>query len=355
MGKGASPSPLFFALGVMGPMADIEQINRQALEAIAAASTPEALEALRVSLLGKQGSVTALLKGLGALPAEERKAAGAGINEVRDALGKMLAERRQVLEDAALDARLASEAIDVTLPGRDAGRGGVHPISRTIERIADIFGRLGYERAEGPEIEDDWHNFEALNFPPHHPARAMHDTFYFGDGRLLRTHTSGVQVRYMGGHVAAGKSGPLRMIALGKVYRSDSDQTHSPMFHQCEGLLVDERANFADLKGTLAEFVRAFFERDFEMRFRPSYFPFTEPSAEVDIAWQQPDGSTRWLEVLGCGMVHPNVLRNVGIDPEKYTGFAFGMGVERLAMLRYGVTDLRAFFENDVRFLRQFA
>lgn len=355
MGKGASPSPLFFALGVMGPMADIEQINRQALEAIAAASTPEALEALRVSLLGKQGSVTALLKGLGALPAEERKVAGAGINKVRDALGKTLAERRQVLEDAALDARLASEAIDVTLPGRDAGRGGVHPISRTIERIADIFGRLGYERAEGPEIEDDWHNFEALNFPPHHPARAMHDTFYFGDGRLLRTHTSGVQVRYMGGHVAAGKSGPLRMIALGKVYRSDSDQTHSPMFHQCEGLLVDERANFADLKGTLAEFVRAFFERDFEMRFRPSYFPFTEPSAEVDIAWLQPDGSTRWLEVLGCGMVHPNVLRNVGIDPEKYTGFAFGMGVERLAMLRYGVTDLRAFFENDVRFLRQFA
>lgn len=331
-------------------MADIEQINRQALADIAAASTPEALEALRVSLLGKQGSVTALLKGLGALPPAERKEAGAGINRVRDALGKALSERRQVLEDAALDARLALETIDVTLPGRDPGRGGLHPVSRTIERIADIFGRLGYERADGPEIEDDWHNFEALNFPPHHPARAMHDTFYFGDGRLLRTHTSGVQVRYMGEHRP-----PLRMIALGKVYRSDSDQTHSPMFHQCEGLLVDERANFADLKGTLAEFVRAFFERDFDMRFRPSYFPFTEPSAEVDIAWQQPDGSTRWLEVLGCGMVHPNVLRNVGIDPEKYTGFAFGMGVERLAMLRYGVTDLRAFFDNDVRFLGQFA
>ncbi|MGO1720228.1 MAG: phenylalanine--tRNA ligase subunit alpha [Luteimonas sp.] len=341
-------------------MGDIEQINRQALADIAAASTPEALEALRVSLLGKQGRVTALLKGLGALPADERKAAGAGINKVRDALGKALAERRQVLEDAALDMRLASETIDVTLPGRDPGRGGLHPVSRTIERIADIFGRLGYERAEGPEIEDDWHNFEALNFPPHHPARAMHDTFYTaddgraddgsGDRRVLRTHTSGVQVRYMGTHKP-----PLRMIALGKVYRSDSDQTHSPMFHQCEGLLVDERANFADLKGTLAEFVRAFFERDFQMRFRPSYFPFTEPSAEVDIAWQQPDGSTRWLEVLGCGMVHPNVLRNVGIDPEKYTGFAFGMGVERLAMLRYGVTDLRAFFDNDVRFLGQFA
>ena len=336
-------------------MGDIEQINRQALADIAAASTPEALESLRVSLLGKQGSVTALLKGLGALPPAERKDAGAGINRVRDALGKALGERRQVLEDAALEARLASETIDVTLPGRDPGRGGVHPVSRTIERIADIFARLGYERADGPEIEDDWHNFEALNFPPHHPARAMHDTFYFGDGRLLRTHTSGVQVRYMGEHVASDKGGPLRMIALGKVYRSDSDQTHSPMFHQCEGLLVDDRASFADLKGTLAEFVRAFFERDFEMRFRPSYFPFTEPSAEVDIAWQQPDGSTRWLEVLGCGMVHPNVLRNVGIDPEKYTGFAFGMGVERLAMLRYGVTDLRAFFENDVRFLKQFA
>jgi len=331
-------------------MGDIEDINRQALADIAAASSPEALEALRVALLGKQGSVTALLKGLGKLPAEERKAAGAAINQVRDRLGAALAERRQVLEDVALEARLSSETIDVTLPGRDPGRGGVHPVSRTIERIADIFARLGYERADGPEIEDDWHNFEALNFPPHHPARAMHDTFYFGDGRLLRTHTSGVQVRYMGEHKP-----PLRMIALGKVYRSDSDQTHSPMFHQCEGLLVDDRASFADLKGTLAEFVRAFFERDFEMRFRPSYFPFTEPSAEVDIAWQQPDGSTRWLEVLGCGMVHPNVLRNVGIDPETHTGFAFGMGVERLAMLRYGVTDLRAFFENDVRFLQQFA
>ncbi|WP_267124917.1 phenylalanine--tRNA ligase subunit alpha, partial [Xanthomonas sacchari] len=236
------------------------------------------------------------------------------------------------------------------LPGRRGERGGLHPVTRTLERITEIFARLGYELSDGPEIEDDWHNFEALNFPPHHPARAMHDTFYFGDGRLLRTHTSGVQVRYMGEHAP-----PLRMIAAGKVYRSDSDQTHSPMFHQVEGLLVDEHATFADLKGTLAEFVRAFFERDFQMRFRPSYFPFVEPGAEVDIAWQQPDGSTRWLEVLGCGMVHPNVLRNVGIDPERYTGFAFGMGVERFAMLRYGVNDLRAFFENDVRFLRQFA
>jgi len=331
-------------------MSDIESLSTQALADIAAAQTRDALEHLRVTLLGKSGSITTQLKQLGTLPADQRKSAGEAINRVRDAIGEALAARRTVLEDAELDARLSSETIDVTLPGRNGSRGGLHPISRTLERIADIFGRLGYELADGPEIEDDWHNFEALNFPPHHPARAMHDTFYFGDGRLLRTHTSGVQVRYMDSHPP-----PLRMIAAGKVYRSDSDQTHSPMFHQVEGLLVDEHSTFADLKGTLAEFVRAFFERDFEMRFRPSYFPFVEPGAEVDIAWQQPDGSTRWLEVLGCGMVHPNVLRNCGIDPERYTGFAFGMGVERFAMLRYGVNDLRAFFENDVRFLRQFA
>ncbi|HEX5664041.1 MAG TPA: phenylalanine--tRNA ligase subunit alpha, partial [Xanthomonadaceae bacterium] len=304
-------------------MSEIESLSKQAVADIAAAQSPDALEGLRVSLLGKHGSVTALLKSLGTLPAEQRKAAGEEINRARDAIGAALAARKLALDDAALDARLATETIDVTLPGRDAGRGGLHPISRTIERMENIFARLGYELADGPEIEDDWHNFEALNFPPHHPARAMHDTFYFGDGRLLRTHTSGVQVRYMDSHTP-----PLRMIAIGKVYRSDSDQTHTPMFHQCEGLLVDEHASFADLKGTLVEFVRAFFERDFQMRFRPSYFPFTEPSAEVDIAWQQADGSTRWLEVLGCGMVHPNVLRNVGIDPERYTGFAFGMGIE---------------------------
>jgi phenylalanyl-tRNA synthetase alpha chain len=308
-------------------MSDIEQVSAQALAEIAAAQSPDALEALRVGLLGKSGSVTAQLKSLGALPADQRKAAGEAINRARDAIGDALAARKREIDDAVLAARLAGESIDVTLPGRDGARGGLHP-----------------------EIEDDWHNFEALNFPPHHPARAMHDTFYFGDGRLLRTHTSGVQVRYM-----KDNAPPLRMIAAGKVYRSDSDQTHTPMFHQVEGLLVDEHASFADLKGTLAEFVRAFFERDFDMRFRPSYFPFTEPSAEVDIAWQQPDGSTRWLEVLGCGMVHPNVLRNVGIDPERYTGFAFGLGVERFAMLRYGVSDLRDFFDNDVRFLRQFA
>ena len=329
---------------------DIEQLSTQALAEIASANTPDAIEALRVSLLGKHGSVTAQLKLLGTLPPDQRKVVGEAINRARDVLTLALAERKSALDDAALDARLTSESIDITLPGINGARGGQHPVSRTLERIADIFGRLGFELADGPEIEDDWHNFEALNFPPHHPARAMHDTFYFGDGRLLRTHTSGVQVRYMGDHKP-----PLRMIAAGKVYRSDSDQTHTPMFHQVEGLLVDEHASFADLKGTLAEFVRAFFERDFEMRFRPSYFPFTEPSAEVDIAWQQPDGSTRWLEVLGCGMVHPAVLRNVGIDPERYTGYAFGLGVERFAMLRYGVDDLRSFFENDVRFLKQFA
>ncbi|MBN8211621.1 MAG: phenylalanine--tRNA ligase subunit alpha [Xanthomonadales bacterium] len=331
-------------------MSDIEQFSAQALADIVAADTPDALEALRVALLGKSGSITAQLKALGALPADQRKTAGEAINRARDAIGEALSTRKIALDEIVLNARLLGETIDVTLPGRDAARGGLHPVSRTLERITEIFGRLGYEFADGPEIEDDWHNFEALNFPPHHPARAMHDTFYFGDGRLLRTHTSGVQVRYM-----KDVAPPLRMIAAGKVYRSDSDQTHTPMFHQVEGLLVDEHASFADLKGTLAEFVRAFFERDFEMRFRPSYFPFTEPSAEVDIAWQQPDGSTRWLEVLGCGMVHPNVLRNVGIDPERYTGFAFGLGVERFAMLRYGVSDLRDFFDNDVRFLRQFA
>jgi phenylalanyl-tRNA synthetase alpha chain len=331
-------------------MDGIDTLLHNALRDIADAGTPDALEHLRVFLLGKQGSVTTQLKSLGALPPDQRKTAGEAINRARDAIGDALSARKHALDEAALEHKLAHESIDVTLPGRNAARGGLHPVSRTLERIADIFGRLGYELADGPEIEDDWHNFEALNFPPHHPARAMHDTFYFPDGRLLRTHTSGVQIRYM-----LENKPSLRMIAAGKVYRSDSDQTHTPMFHQVEGLLVDEHASFADLKGTLAEFVRAFFERDFEMRFRPSYFPFTEPSAEVDIAWHQPDGSTKWLEVLGCGMVHPTVLRNVGIDPEKYTGFAFGLGVERFAMLRYGVDDLRSFFDNDVRFLRQFA
>ena len=327
----------------------LDQVQQDALAQISAAASPDQLEALRVSLFGKQGSISGLLKTLGTLAPEERKAAGESINRVRDAIGDAMSSRKTELASKALDAQLAAEAIDVTLPGTDVSVGSIHPVSRTLERIADIFGRLGYELADGPEIEDDWHNFEALNFPPHHPARAMHDTFYFPDGRLLRTHTSGVQIRYM-----LENKPPLRMIAAGKVYRSDSDQTHTPMFHQVEGLLIDEHASFADLKGTLTEFVRAFFERDFEMQFRPSYFPFTEPSAEVDIAWTQPDGSSKWLEVLGCGMVHPNVLRAVGIDPEKYRGFAFGLGVERFAMLRYGVDDLRKFFENDARFLQAY-
>jgi phenylalanyl-tRNA synthetase alpha chain len=330
-------------------MSDIESLTRSALAEIEAATKLEALEALRVALLGKSGSITGQLKQLGALAPEQRKLAGEAVNRAKEAVAEALSARKAELESAALAQRLASETLDVTLPGRGIAPGNLHPVSRTLERITDIFARLGYQLADGPEIEDDHHNFEALNFPPHHPARAMHDTFYFDDGRLLRTHTSGCQVRYM-----LDQKPPLRMIAAGKVYRSDSDQTHTPMFHQVEGLLVDEHASFADLKGTLAEFVRAFFERDFEMRFRPSYFPFTEPSAEVDIAWQQPDGSMRWLEVLGCGMVHPNVLRSVGIDPERYTGFAFGLGVERFTMLRYGVNDLRNFFDNDVRFLRQF-
>ena len=326
-----------------------------ALAQIAAAPTLEALDVQRVALLGKSGLVTEQLKALGRLPPDERKAHGERVNRAKEALNEAISARRAALEQAALDLRLSSESLDVTLPGRDGARGSLHPITRTFERMIDIFARLGYEVADGPEIEDDWHNFEALNFPPHHPARAMHDTFYFpadqnGIVRLLRTHTSPVQIRAM-----SGRTPPLRVIAPGKVYRSDSDQTHSPMFHQLEGLLIDETSSFADLKGTLAEFVRAFFERDFEMRFRPSYFPFVEPGAEVDIRWQREDGGVSWLEVLGCGMVHPNVLRACSIDPERYSGFAFGMGVERFAMLRYGVADLRAFFENDVRFLKQFA
>ncbi|MFY8207121.1 MAG: phenylalanine--tRNA ligase subunit alpha [Arenimonas sp.] len=331
-------------------MSTIDQLTAKALQQIADAGSLDALDALRVALLGKSGEITLQLKQLGALAADERKSAGEAINRAKDAVAEAIAVRKLQLEQAALDRRLASERIDVTQPGRGLLPANAHPVSKTLERISEIFSRLGYQTAEGPEVEDDWHNFEALNFPPHHPARAMHDTFYFPSGHLLRTHTSGVQVRFM-----KDNKPPLRMIAMGKVYRSDSDQTHTPMFHQMEGLLIDETSSFADLKGTLAAFVRAFFEQDFEMRFRPSYFPFTEPSAEVDIAWKQPDGSTRWLEVLGCGMVHPNVLRSCGIDPERYTGFAFGLGIERFAMLRYGVNDLRSFFENDTRFLKQFA
>ncbi len=325
-------------------MDDLNTFADSALAEIDAAASLDTLDAIRVRLLGKAGSVTAQLKSLGKLPPDERKAQGERINAVRDRLGEALAQRKEALEQAALGARLASERIDISLPGRDGGRGAAHPVSRALARITSIFERLGYQVADGPEIEDDWYNFEALNFPPHHPARTMHDTFWFPDGRLLRTHTSPVQIRSM-----QGRTPPIRIIAPGKVYRSDSDQTHTPMFHQVEGLLVDETSSFADLKGTLKQFVDAFFERDFAMRFRPSYFPFTEPSAEVD------GSAPGWLEVLGCGMVHPNVLRNCGIDPERYSGFAFGLGVERFAMLRYGVSDLRSFFENDLRFLKQFA
>ena len=322
----------------------------EAIERIAQADTLEALDQLRVHWLGKAGQITEQLKALGKLGPEDRKARGAEINRTKDALVDAIAQRRAALEELEHERRLAEERVDVTMPGRLVEQGTIHPITRTLERIVSIFQQLGYRVAEGPEIETDYYNFEALNFPPHHPARAMHDTFYFPDGRLLRTHTSPVQVRAM-----KGRQPPFRIVAPGKVYRSDSDQTHTPMFHQVEGLVIDESTSFADLKGTLAAFVSAFFERDFEMRFRPSYFPFTEPSAEVDIRWQRPGAEPGWLEVLGCGMVHPNVLRECGVDPERYTGFAFGLGVERFAMLRYGVDDLRAFFDNDLRFLKQFA
>jgi phenylalanyl-tRNA synthetase alpha chain len=329
---------------------DVLQDIQRSLEGIANADTLDALEAQRVALLGKNGVVTAALKALGALPPDERKARGAEVNVARDRIAAAISARKGVLDAVALEQRLGAGRVDVTLPGRRGERGSLHPLTRALDRIVAIFARLGYDVADGPEIEDDWHNFGALNFPPDHPARTMHDTFWFPDGRLLRTHTSPVQIR-----TAKGGTPPIRIIAPGKVYRSDSDQTHSPMFHQVEGLLIDETSTMADLKGTLREFLRAFFGRDFRMMFKPTFFPFVEPGADVVIHWELPDGGSRWLEVLGCGMVHPDVLRNCGIDPERYTGFAFGMGVERLAMLRYGVTDLRAFFENDVRFLRQFA
>ena len=313
------------------------------------------LDAVRVRYLGKKGLLTDHLKALGALPAEERRVAGQAINEAKDRLQRALDGRRAVLETEALQARLTAERIDVTLPGRGGRPGGLHPLTRTLERIERIFAQAGFAVAEGPEIEDDWHNFGALNIPEHHPARAMHDTFYFDAHTVLRTHTSPVQIRVM-----ERQAPPVRVIAPGRVYRCDSDVTHSPMFHQVEGLMVDEGVSFADLKGTLDDFLKTFFETDLPVRFRPSYFPFTEPSAEVDIGCVICGGKgcrvckdSGWLEVLGCGMVHPNVFAAVGVDSERYTGYAFGMGVERLAMLRYGVNDLRLFFDNDLRFLRQ--
>ena len=338
-------------------LTEIEDLKAQALAALADAATREEVERVRARFLGRQGVVTGRLRGLGSLPAEERPAAGQALNQVKNALQEAARLRREALARAAVDAELGSDRIDVTLPGRGPRAGGLHPVTRTLERIETFFRRLGFEIVEGPEIEDDFHNFEALNIPAHHPARAMHDTFYFDDGLLLRTHTSNMQIRVM-----AAQPPPLRVIAIGRVYRCDSDLTHTPMFQQIEGLVVDERASFAHLKGTLAAFCRHVFEADLEIRFRPSYFPFTEPSAEVDIqcvmcggAGCRVCGRTGWLEILGSGMVHPNVLANVGIDSERYTGFAFGMGAERITMLRYGVDDLRLFMDNDLPFLRQFA
>ena len=317
---------------------------------IAATADARALDALRVDLVGKKGRVTELLKSLGAMAPDERKVFGEQVNRVRDALNQALDAKSNALADFALNAKLASETIDVTLPGRGEGVGGLHPITRTIQRISSLFNELGFETVEGPEIEDDFHNFQALNIPESHPARAMQDTFYLKDGaRLLRTHTSPVQIRTM-----LARKAPIRIICPGRVYRVDYDRTHSPMFHQIEGLYIAEKVSLADLKYDITTFLSRFFERDVEALFRPSYFPFVEPGADVHIKWDDPEKGTRWLEVMGCGMVHPNVLKAVGIDPEQFSGYAFGMGVERMAMLRYGVSDLRDFFTNDLRFLAQF-
>ena len=338
------------------PSSNLEHLAAAARGRIDACGDLAELEALKVELFGKKGAITALLKTLGGLAPDERREAGARINAARDALAAAMAEREAALERAALERELAAGRIDVTQPGRGQQPGGLHPVSRARRRIEALFRNAGFSVESGPEVEDDWHNFEALNIPADHPARAMHDTFYFPDGRLLRTHTSPVQVRAM-----LREQPPLRMIMPGRVYRCDSDVTHTPMFHQIEGLVVDDGVSFAHLRSVLHHFVEQFFERRLGIRFRPSYFPFTEPSAEVDIECVFCGGqgcrickSTGWLEIAGCGMVHPNVLRNVNIDPERYTGYAFGMGIERLAMLRYGVNDIRLYFENDLRFLRQF-
>jgi phenylalanyl-tRNA synthetase alpha chain len=335
---------------------DLERIAARAREAVAAAASLAAIEELKVEFLGKKGSITAQLKSLGTLAPDARRDAGARINAVRDEITTLMSTRQAALEQAELERKLAASRIDVTQPGRGQQPGGLHPITRVRRRIEELFRNSGFSVEDGPEVEDDWHNFEALNIPANHPARAMHDTFYFPDGRLLRTHTSPVQVRAM-----LRDKPPLRMIMPGRVYRCDSDMTHTPMFHQVEGLVVDEGVSFAHLKSVLHHFVERFFERKLGIRFRPSYFPFTEPSAEVDIECVFCSGkgcrvckNTGWLEVAGCGMVHPNVLANVGIDSERYTGYAFGMGIERLTMLRYNVNDIRMYFDNDLRFLRQF-
>jgi len=335
---------------------ELNALLAQAQQQIQAADNLASLDQIRVSFLGKKGQITSQLKQLGKLPPEQRRTAGAAINQVKQGIHSAINERKASLEQAVLDAKLAAQRIDVTLPGRGQQQGGLHPITQTMQRMTTLLAQVGFNVAQGPEIEDDYHNFEALNIPESHPARAMHDTFYFDAHRLLRTHTSPVQIRAM-----EQQQPPLRIIAPGRVYRCDSDLTHTPMFHQVEGLLIDENVSFSHLKGLLDDFLRAFFEKDLAVRFRPSYFPFTEPSAEVDIECVHCSGkgckvckNTGWLEVLGCGMIHPNVMKSGHIDQEKYSGFAFGMGVERLAMLRYGVNDLRLFFENDVHFLQQF-
>ncbi|THF64223.1 phenylalanine--tRNA ligase subunit alpha [Pseudothauera rhizosphaerae] len=342
-------------------MDNLDQLVQQATADFAAAADSAQLEQAKARYLGKSGSLTERLKGLGKLDADARRAAGAEINRAKEAIEAGLEARREALREAALQAQLAAEALDVTLPGRGNLRGGLHPASRTLERIEALFRSIGFVVADGPEIETDWHNFTALNTPENHPARSMHDTFYLEghDDVLLRTHTSPVQIRAMLAHVALHADlqtmPEIRIIAPGRVFRVDSDATHSPMFHQVEGLWVGENVSFADLKGVIADFLRKFFESDdLQVRFRPSFFPFTEPSAEIDVAFMSGALKGRWLEIAGCGMVHPNVLRFGGIDPERYTGFAFGMGPDRLTMLRYGVNDLRLFFDGDLRFLSQF-
>jgi len=337
-------------------LSDLTALTGQALAEVAACTELAALEEVRVRWLGKKGALTEQLKSLGALAASERPAAGARINQAKEALQAALEARRAELERARIEHELTAGRIDVTLPGRGEEAGGLHPVTKARLRIETLFRRAGFTVAEGPEIEDDFHNFEALNIPANHPARAMHDTFYFPDGRLLRTHTSPVQIRAL-----KAQGAPLAIIAPGRVYRCDSDMTHSPMFHQLEGLAVGENVSFANMKAVLHGFLQAFFERELQMRLRPSYFPFTEPSAEVDMSCVFCGGEgcrvckhSGWLEIAGCGMVHPNVLAASGVDPERFTGYAFGAGIDRLAMLRYGVGDLRLFFENDLRFLRQF-
>lgn len=339
-------------------VSELNNLLQTATDSIQSVKNLTDLENLRVGYLGKKGEITLQLKNLGQLPGDQRREAGQQINKVKQAIQQLLEERKAILNEAQINEKLKSETIDISLPGRGLESGGLHPVTLTMSRIEKMFGKLGFDVAEGPEVEDDFHNFEALNIPAHHPARAMHDTFYFDANTLLRTHTSPVQIRVM-----ENQQPPVRVIAPGRVYRCDSDLTHTPMFHQVEGLLVDENVSFADLKGTLHDFLKMFFEQDdLKTRFRPSYFPFTEPSMEVDISCVMCEGEgcrvcshTGWLEVLGCGMVHPEVFKHAGIDTEKYTGYAFGMGVERLAMLRYGVNDLRLFFENDLRFLQQFS